>query len=181
MSNLVIAFPRQDVAQKLKRILMQSGYHVQAVCATGAQAVSRMEELESGIVVCSARFADMMYTELYEYMPEGFQMLLITSADTLRDCGSDGLVCLAMPLKVHELLETLAMMEAELRRRKKREKKHPKVRSEQDVELMGRAKALLMERNGFSEEEAHRYIQKRSMESGTGLTEVAQMILSLMG
>ena len=31
-----------------------------------------------------------------------------------------------------------------------------------------------------SEEEAHRYIQKRSMENGTGLVEVSQMILSLM-
>ncbi len=37
-----------------------------------------------------------------------------------------------------------------------------------------------MERNGFSEEEAHRYIQKRSMDNGTELVEVSQMILSLM-
>ena len=34
--------------------------------------------------------------------------------------------------------------------------------------------------HGFSEEEAHRYIQKRSMDNGTGLVEVSQMILSLM-
>ena len=45
---------------------------------------------------------------------------------------------------------------------------------------MEKAKAVLMERNGFSEEEAHRYIQKRSMDNGTGLVETAQMILSLM-
>ena len=30
----------------------------------------------------------------------------------------------------------------------------------------------------MTEEEAHRYIQKRSMDNGTGLTETAQMILS---
>ena len=34
---------------------------------------------------------------------------------------------------------------------------------------------------GMTEEEAHRYIQKRSMDNATGLTETAQMILSLMG
>ena len=48
------------------------------------------------------------------------------------------------------------------------------------VPVIENAKALLMERNKFSEEEAHRYIQKRSMENGTGLVEVSQMILSLM-
>ena len=47
-------------------------------------------------------------------------------------------------------------------------------------ELINEAKALLMERNNLSEEEAHRYIQKRSMDNGTGLTETAQMILSLL-
>ena len=47
--------------------------------------------------------------------------------------------------------------------------------------MIERAKLLLMERNSFSEEEAHRYIQKRSMDNGTGLVEVSQMILSLMG
>ena len=37
-----------------------------------------------------------------------------------------------------------------------------------------------MGRNNMTEEEAHRYLQKRSMENGTGLVETAQMVLSLM-
>ena len=56
----------------------------------------------------------------------------------------------------------------------------PKLRSKEDQQLIAKAKAVLMERNGFTEEEAHRYIQKRSMDNGTGLVEVSQMILSLM-
>ena len=56
----------------------------------------------------------------------------------------------------------------------------PKLRSKEDQQLINKAKLVLMERNGFSEEEAHRYIQKRSMDNGTGLVEVSQMILSLM-
>ena len=49
-----------------------------------------------------------------------------------------------------------------------------------EQEMIAEAKALLMERNNMTEEEAHRYIQKRSMDNGTGLTETAQMILSLL-
>ena len=83
-------------------------------------------------------------------------------------------------MKVHELLQTLEMMEGQIRRRRKRFRYIPRQRSEEDRQMIEQAKALLMDRNKFSEEEAHRYIQKRSMENGTGLVEVAQMILSLM-
>ena len=36
-----------------------------------------------------------------------------------------------------------------------------------------------MERNHLSEEEAYRYIQKSSMDTGTNMVETAQMILML--
>ena len=122
----------------------------------------------------------MMYTEVYEYMPAGFQMLLIASADGVRDRGVENLVSLSMPLKIHELLQTIEMMDYTITRRKRKLRQRPKARSEKDMQIMNDAKAVLMERNGFSEEEAHRYIQKRSMDNGTGLVETAQMILSLM-
>ena len=46
--------------------------------------------------------------------------------------------------------------------------------------MIAEAKALLMERNNMTEEEAHRYLQKTSMDSGTNLVETAQMVLSMM-
>jgi response regulator NasT len=180
MRNIVIAFPKKEVAQNIKKILAQSGYNVQAVCTTGAQALESMNSLESGVLVCGSRFVDMMYRELYEYLPPGFQMLLIASREAVQEREVENLVSLALPIKVHELLQTLEMMEGQLRRRKKRMRQQPTRRSAEEELLLRRAKAILMERNGFSEEEAHRYIQKRSMENGTGLVEVSQMILCLM-
>jgi response regulator NasT len=47
--------------------------------------------------------------------------------------------------------------------------------------MIDRAKRGLMKKNRMTEEEAHRYLQKTSMDSGTGLTETAQMILRLIG
>ena len=43
--------------------------------------------------------------------------------------------------------------------------------------IIKEAKALLMERNRMTEEEAHRYIQKCSMDSGTNMVEMAKMVL----
>lgn len=159
---------------------MQNGYHVDAVCSTGAQVLQSAGELGGGIVVCGYRFVDMMYTELHEYLPVQFEMLLVASP---ANCGSrdvENLVCLSTPLKVNELLQTVEMMEYTITRRRKKAKRLPKERTEEEHALIQEAKVLLMERNNLTEEEAHRYMQKRSMDNGTGLTETAQMILSLL-
>lgn len=181
MSDILVVFPKREVAQNIKRILSQSGYTVTGVCTTGAAALSAAQQMEGGIVICGFRFADMMYTELYEYLPEGFQMLLIASAANVMGREVDDLICLSMPLKVHELLQTVEMMEYTINRRRRMARRQPRQRTEEEQQAIEQAKRLLMARNSFTEEEAHRYIQKRSMDNGTGLVETAQMILSLMG
>lgn len=181
MNNIVIAFPKMEVAASVKKILAQSGYSVTAVCTTGAQTLQSMHSLEEGILICGYRFSDMMYEEMYEYLPTGFQMLLIASAANVLDREVDNLVCLPLPIKVHALLQTVEMMEYTISRRRKKRRNLPKERSDEERQILVEAKAVLMSRNGLSEDEAHRYIQKRSMDNGTGLVETAEMILSLMG
>ena len=50
----------------------------------------------------------------------------------------------------------------------------------QERNLITNAKRILMERNNMTEIEAHRYIQKCSMDSGTNMVETAQMIISIL-
>ena len=86
-----------------------------------------------------------------------------------------------MPLKVHELASSIEMMAYALERRRRRRRAQPQRRSQEEEQLIQKAKGILMERNHMTEKEAYRYLQKSSMDSGTGLTETAQMILSMMG
>jgi response regulator NasT len=169
-----------EIAAKIKKILSQSGYPVVAVCTTGAQVLQNINDLEDGVLICGARFVDMMYEEIYEYLPADFQMLLIASASAVLDRDVDNLVCLSTPLKVHELLGTLEMMEYTITRNRRQMRARGRNRSDKEREILDQAKGVLMERNSMTEEEAHRYIQKRSMDNGTGMVETAQMILSLM-
>ena len=50
-------------------------------------------------------------------------------------------------------------------------------RSTEDKLLITRAKELLMSRNCMSEEQAHRFIQKRSMDTGAKMVQTAMKIL----
>lgn len=180
MTGIIIAFPKQANGNNIRNILARNGYPVMAVCTSGSQVLQEAHSLQSGIVMCGYQLTDMMYSELKEYLPEGFDMLLISGHSELRDVQCDGLVRLPSPLKVHELLSTLEMMVYTQERRKKRRKSKPRKRTKEEQELINKAKAILYERNGMSEEEAHRYLQKCSMDSGTTLQETAQMVISML-
>jgi response regulator NasT len=138
-----------------------------------------MEHMTEGILLCGYKFNDMLYTELYECLPKGIQMLLTASPRVLMDCQDNDIVCLALPLKVHDLINTLEMMAGTIQRQRRRRRSQPRQRSEEEKKIIDEAKHLLMERNNMTEEEAHRYIQKCSMDSGNTLVESAQMVLTL--
>ncbi|MGN6712001.1 response regulator NasT [Anaerocolumna jejuensis DSM 15929] len=180
MPSIIIAFPKIEDAVNIKNVLVRNGYEVNATCTTGAQVVTIANELDDGIIICGYRFSDMHYSQLNGYLPKGFEMLLIASATKLEECTDNNIVCLSMPIKMSDLLNTLQMMHYNISRRRKREKDKPKPRTEEEKAIISKAKLVLMERNNMTEEEAHRYIQKNSMDSGTNMVEMAEMILSLM-
>lgn len=180
MLSIIIAFPRIEDAKNIKNVLVRSGYDISAVCCTGAQAISVANELDEGIVLCGYKLPDMHYSELHNYLPKGFEMLLMASPAKLANGVNSQIVCLDMPIKTNDLINTLEMMTYHYNRQKKKNKDKPKQRTNEEKETILKAKTLLMERNNMSEEEAHRYIQKTSMDSGNSMVETAAMILAMM-
>ena len=77
---------------------------------SGSQVLSAAEDLSGGIVVCGYRFEDMMYDELRQCLSFNFEMLVLASPARWSGIQMSGVVCLPMPLKVHDLLSTLDMM-----------------------------------------------------------------------
>lgn len=179
MTNIIVLFPKAEDAGNVRSLLVRHGFLVSAVCTTGAQALAHANSLGDGILVCGCKYPDMIYSELRSVLPSHFQMLLVASQRVLSECSDPDLMCIAMPLKVRDLLNTLDLMAEQTARRKKRLRQKPKARSEEEKKIVLEAKSLLMERNHMSEEEAHRYIQKCSMDSGTSIVETAQMVIHM--
>ena len=150
MSTLIVAFPKLEEAKAVRSLLIHRGFDVAVPCTSGAQAINQADTLSDGIIICGYKLSDnMVYTELYEYKPKSFEMLLVASQNRWEDCQDNGIVCAAMPIKVNDLVSTIEMM------------------------------LLLMERNNMSEQEAFRYIQKCSMDSGNTMVESATMVMGI--
>ena len=149
-----------------------------AVCVTGAQVIQRLEGAEEGLVICGYRYADMIYSELREYLPKDIHMLLLASQIYLEDCAYENVSCLPMPLKAHDLVSKVRehIRNIFLIHKKRKKRKTKAAEQEKEQKLIEEVKVLLMENNRISEEEAHCYLQQRSMNSGVGLIEMAKMI-----
>lgn len=180
MVNIIVVFPKIEDAKNVKNLLVRNGFDVAAICSTGAQAIHYADGLGSGIMISAYKFRDMLCSQLKDCLPAGFEMLLLASRNHLQECDDGSLVTLLVPFTMRDLLNTVDMMSQSIVRRKKKQRLQPAQRSEEEQQLIDDAKMILMERNNFTEEEAHRYIQKSSMDSGTNLVETAQMVLSLL-
>lgn len=179
VANIIVAFPRLDDAKNVRNILVRNGYQVNAVCTTGAQVLTYADGLGTGIIICSYKLADVLFFEVQEYMPPGFEMLVLASKSRINECAGTGVVSVPMPFVISDFLDTVGMMVAAAERRKRQAKSIPRLRTEQDKEIISRAKDILINRNGLSEDEAHKFIQKCSMDSGTNMVESAQMVLAM--
>ena len=177
MSSIIVVFPKIEDAKIIKNLVIRNGFEVAAVCTTGGQAAAVIEELDEGIVVCGYKFSDMFYSHLHDCLPELVDMLLVASPRVLNECLDNDIVCLSMPIKAYDLLNTVEMMLQNIARKKKKQKMQKRQRTPEEQKIVEEAKLLLMERNNMTEEEAHRYIQKNSMDSGSNMVETARMVI----
>lgn len=141
---------------------------------TGAEVIRSVRKLGSAIVVCGFKLRDMTATELAENLKNSAVLLAVTSPVNLDFCEGENLFKLATPVSRSDFFASLDILlqleEKSLRPRIAR-------RREDEQQLILSAKKLLMEINRMSENEAHRFLQKKSMDSGLKMVETAQLII----
>ncbi|RGY96474.1 ANTAR domain-containing protein [Clostridium sp. AM58-1XD] len=179
MANVIVAFSRPENGKNIKNILVKNGYHVVAVCTSGAQVLATAGELDGGVIVCGGRFEDMVIQELCEDLPLEFTVLLVAAQKSMQGGVPERAVLLGQPLKVYDLVSTMEMVMREQARQKKKRRSRPKMRSEEDKKIIFAAKRRLMEENYMTEEEAHQYIQRCSMDNGCSMIETAQRVIAM--
>ncbi len=146
---------------------------------SGANALASISGVDGGVLLCGYHLQDMYYRDLLDYMPDYFEMLLTGFWGVISEAPTS-VLCVGMPLKVGDLVNTVSMMLSQIERRWKKDKKKPKQRSWKEQNYISNAKMLLMERNHLSED-AHTAIFRNAVWiPGPNMVETAQMVLMLL-
>lgn len=103
------------------------------------------------------------------------------SQAALGQVESEDVLKITLPMKTQAFINNIGLLETTMMRRRKKRREMPRSRSGEERILIENAKSLLMEAKKYTEEEAHRYLQKTSMSNGTSIVETAQMVMELFG
>lgn len=174
MDTIIVAFEHEAMSQRFSALMEQERVARCLICRSGDQVRRLLDKQQTYCVVCSPRLTDGPAEWLYQDLPPTCALLLVGPQHVLDACSSDDVFKLATPIRREEAVSTVRLL---IQFGHRVERLLHSRRSTLDQELVERAKSLLMERKGLSEEEAHRLIQKRSMDTGARLVQTARRIL----
>lgn len=173
MSRVIVAFTGERLRRKSLGLLSAEGWET-AVCASGAEVIRTARRQDGAMVLCGFHLPDMTADTLAAELRGTAAVLVMARASCLDLCGGENLYKLPLPASRAEFLASLDLLSnferAHLRH-------PPSQRREEDAALIRRAKELLMDVNRMTEEGAHRFLQRRSMDSGLRMTEAARHII----
>lgn len=172
MEQVIVAFESETSGRRIREVLESAGAASCILCRTAGQV--RRVLGKRPLVVCGYKFPDGTAEELFQDLPSTCSMLLLARQSLLDLCQSDGVFKLAAPAAKGDLLASVRML-LQVGRRSE-EDPRPR-RSPEDAAILARAKAVLMDRHGMTEEQAHRFLQKKSMDSGSRLVQTALLVL----
>lgn len=174
MEQVIVAFEHEKNAGRIRELLEHSGTASCILCRSADQVRRTIRQMGIATVVCGYKFADGTAERLFEDLPPTCAMLIVASQGLLDLVQNDDILRLPAPASRRDLLSAVEMLLRVGRRLERAARPH---RSQADRELVEQAKALLMDRFGVSEEQAHRFLQKKSMDKGVKLVQAAHLVL----
>lgn len=174
MDKVIVAFESEKTLRQMCDILEREGLPVAAACTSGAHALRAARKYDGGVILSGYKLRDMASVELYHDVPPGFVLLVLADQMKLELIEQEEIVKLSAPVRKRDLIATVQML---LETAAERPKPAVPQRSEEEKQIIWQAKYLLMERQNMTEEQAHRFIQKRSMDTGAKMVQTARIIL----
>lgn len=174
MDQVIVAFESSQTAERIRDILESGATASCVLCRTADQVRRAVHKLHITAVVCGFKLADQTAEDLFGDLPPACSMLVVAAQSMLDLCENEDIFRLASPVRRGDLIASVGML---LRMGHRLEKYVRPRRSREEESAIREAKALLMDRNGMSEEQAHRFLQKRSMDAGVRLGQAARLVL----
>lgn len=173
MREIIIASANGRAAENIKNILQSDSLFVSNIYASGSEILSYASIRPDAVVICGRLSDGMSALTLADMLPGGFDLIWLMPSGEFSPGFVSNLITLNMPVNRIEFVNTVRVLAVTAGERYVRKN----LRSKDDEDLLLKAKHRLMERHLISEREAHKLIQRRSMEAGIKLLDIARIIM----
>ena len=182
--RIVIADDEAIIRMDLKEILQAAGHEVVGETANGRRAVAIVRDTRPDLVILDVKMPDMDGVEAARRIAADHlaPVLLLTAfddAELIRRATEAGVLAyLVKPVAEKHLFPAMEIALSRWRETESLEKELAEMRDSLETrKLLDRAKGILMQAHGISEEEAYRRMQRYSMEKRRTLKEVAAAVV----
>ncbi len=174
MERIIVAFENPKSSERVREIIEGSGTALCVACRSAAEVKRAVSRGRATTVVCGFKLPDESAEELFLDLPVSCAMLMVAAQNLLELCRNEDIFKLAAPVGRGDLVASVRMLLQMGHRLERFVRPH---RSGEDQSLIDEAKLLLMDRHGMTEEQAHRFLQKKSMDSGVKMVQTAKLVL----
>ena len=177
--DVIVALSNEEAALKLKSILINNGYNVMAICTYGNELLRAVSQFCPSIVISGYKFKDMTLLNIYENIGDEYSFLAIVN-EPYKSFVQDetDIFCISSPINNNLLINSLDMICQSQRRVKKLRDKVAYLESKlSERKIIEKAKGIIMNKTNFSENDAFRYIQKNSMNTGMKMVDYSKKII----
>ena len=183
-TRVIIADDESLIRMDLREMLTNLGYLVVGEVADGRSAVNQARELRPDVVIMDIKMPDMDGIEAAKILTEErIAPVVLLSAYSQRElverAREAGVVAyLVKPYREEELAPAIEVALARFAEFKDLEKQVADLQQALETrKLVDRAKGILMDKQGLTEAEAFRKIQKMSMDNRKAMKDVAEAII----
>ena len=182
--KIVIADDEAIIRMDLREMLEEAGHEVVGETANGRRAVAIVRDTRPDLVILDIKMPDMDGVEAARMIAADHlaPVLLLTAfddAELIRRATEAGVLAyLVKPVSEKSLFPAMEIALSRWRETESLEKELAETRDSLETrKLLDRAKGILMQAHGISEEEAYRRMQRYSMEKRRTLKEVAAAVV----
>ena len=182
--SVLVVSARSKFHTSLRELLPEDRYTPLCCVSDVASARRCLLERPFDIVVISAPLPDEFGTRLALHVADGSAagVLLLVNAEHYPDITARvspyGVLTLQKPTTPQMILQSLQLLCGTRERLRKMEQKTASIEEKMaEIRLVNRAKWLLIDRRGLSEQEAHRFIEKQAMDRCVSRRVIAQQII----
>lgn len=184
MKSVIIAFSNPLLTNWITSVLNRGGYTIEYTCKTGMDVARVADFCTSPVVVSGFQFTDMTAEDLMGVLDGRLAMITVVLPHQRDIIERKDMVVVPYPLSAMELLQTIELMEKTAAHEALivpvlsiNAKDRPNERPAEEKLLILQAKNLLMEQFQMTESQAHRFLQKSSMDRGLKLIDAAKMVI----
>lgn len=184
--NVLLVLRKPELIQQIRAILVSRGYVVSDASVSGMQALRAAANRPVDIAIVGYNLSDMSGLDFSMDLlsNNSCSVMLLTPPEQMvyvkEQIGSADVVPVPRPVTAQTMLSTLELIEHYRSKLTRVSEEAKKLKQDLDRRAVAeKAKVVLMNRLQMSEAEAWRYLQKRSMDTGTSLKEIALRVLEL--